>query len=133
LLSTSGKFSAEKALVLGLGRKSDLRWDGLVQAYSYAIWASLKMKLKEIALTIPEGAYSSLSIQAGRDLLHTLVWRWVQAGPSHSDLGILFHEEDPERRHRLGDSLRDALPEVSRKFGVPIQILKAEGDSPCGT
>lgn len=124
LLFTSGKFLAEKALVLGLGRKSDLDWDTLLEAYSSAISASAKMKAKEFALTVPEEAYPALPRQAGKDLLQAILFKATEAKLPPSDLRLAFYEKDPERGNLLMASLREGLPEVSRMFELPIRILE---------
>jgi hypothetical protein len=133
LLSTSGKFLAEKALVLGLGRRSDLNWDALLEAYSYAMLASVEMKAKEIALTVPEDAYPALPSQAPRDLLQTLLLSAIQADIPPSDLRLAFYEKEPGWGKLLMAGLLEGVPEISEKFGLPIRILQPEGDAPCVT
>jgi len=133
LLSTSGKFSAERALVLGLGRKSDLTWDALLGAYSSAISASVRMKARKIGLTLPQEAYAALPRQAGRELLEALLVRAIQEGPFGSDLRLAFYEREPGRADLLLDILREGLPHIAAKYLPAIQILDASGDLPCAT
>jgi len=132
LLSTSGKLSAERALVLGLGRNSEFTWNALLQAYSSALLASARMKARKIGLTIPKGAYPSLPRHAGRDLLEVLLLRASQEGDPSSDLELAFYEKEPTRANLLLDILREGLPQISQKFGLPVEILGAGGDFRCG-
>jgi len=133
LLSTSGKFSAERALVLGLGRESDLTWDALLGAYSSAISASVRMKARRIGLTLPQEAYAALPRQAGRELLEALLVRTRREGHPSADLQLAFYEKEPNRANLLLGILREGLPQIGRKFGLPVEILEAAGDLPCGT
>ncbi|MDH7500619.1 MAG: M17 family peptidase N-terminal domain-containing protein [candidate division NC10 bacterium] len=133
LLSTSGKFSAERALVLGLGRRAELTWGALLEAYSSALSASARMKAKQIGLTIPEEAYASLPRQAGKELMEALLVGTSRESLLGTDLRLAFYEKEPARANLLLDILREGLPHIGRRFATAIQLLEPSGNVRCAT
>lgn len=122
LLSPSNKLSVEKILVWGLGRKSDLGRDTLLEAYSSATFVSAKMKTQSIAFTVPEEAFCSITNDAGENLLRTILIAADQAGMPLHNLNLAFYEKDQELRNILLASLRKAIPQISADFSLGVSF-----------
>ena len=122
LLSSSGKLLAEKVLVLGLGRRSELTWDHLLQAYSRAAFQAAKMKVRDIALTIPEVAFQSVPDDTGEKILRSILQGTLQGEMAASHLSLAFLNPDPGIRDLLQGRLRGAIPKISEEFSAEISF-----------
>ncbi len=122
LLSSSGKLSVEKVLVLGLGRRSELTWDHLLQAYSQAAFQSAKMRAGGIALTVPEVAFESLPDDGGEKILRAVLRGAIRGEMSACHLNLAFLNLDLGRRDLLRDHLRGAVPRISEEFSTEVSF-----------
>jgi len=123
LLSTSNKFSVDKVLVLGLGRRSDLSGEGLIEGYSSAVTASAKMRVRRIALTLPEEIFPHLTDEAGARLFQMILAAGARAELPLSDLSLVFYEEQEARRNWLASKLREVSLQLSAEYSLEISFV----------
>ena len=131
LLSTSDKFMTGKVLVLGLGKKSDLRWDVLREAYAYGISISAKLKARKIVLTFPEESSPALLEEAARELLAGRLSGAAESAISVPDLQFLITEKDSERRNRFLVHFRQEDSGVADGLSLPGSLI--ERNPSCAT
>lgn len=132
LLSTSGKFLVEKALVVGLGWKRDLDREVLLSAYREGLMACARMKARGLVLTIPEDSHSLFAAGEMAEILVDILDQAVVNIPGAPGLQIAFYEPDRERREMLEAYLQEALPALISKFDFSIEIVAPQGDQACG-